>query len=115
MTLILGQAGFEEGQPWFLELAVLGITVLDLTNLCHFVFRWFIMFVLPICSQQRFSFLHKNYGLSMTLKIHVILSHYQYYFETTNTNFKDTNAMATSLSPCIVSLENLMKFIIVAQ
>ena len=38
--------------------------------------------------RQRFEYLHKNYCLTMKLKIHVILSHYQDYFNITGTNFK---------------------------
>ena len=41
--------------------------------------------------RQRFSFLHEHYGLTCTLKIHVILSHFSYYFEKTGKTLKHTS------------------------
>ena len=38
-----------------------------------------------------FDFLYENFGLNMTLKTHVILAHFDYYFKTTGTNFRITN------------------------
>ena len=38
-----------------------------------------------------FFILHDIHQLSMTLKIHVILDHYSYYFEKTKQTFKDTS------------------------
>ena len=41
------------------------------------------------------TFENENFNLSMTLKIHVILDHYKYYFEETGTNFRHTNGEFT--------------------
>ena len=38
-----------------------------------------------------FDFLYENFGLNMTLKTHVILAHFDFYFKTTGTNFRNTN------------------------
>ena len=38
-----------------------------------------------------FEILRDNYGLSETLKIHVINTHFKYYFNQTGTNFCKTN------------------------
>ena len=45
--------------------------------------------------RQHFFNMHKNFGLTMTLKIHIILHHYEYYFRQTNTTFKWTNGEFT--------------------
>jgi len=42
--------------------------------------------------RRKFFYLHQNFNLSMTLKIHVILDHYSYYFEQTGSSFKDTSS-----------------------
>ena len=39
----------------------------------------------------KFFYLYKNFKLSFTLKVHVILHHFSYYFSKTGKTFKDTN------------------------
>jgi hypothetical protein len=41
--------------------------------------------------KESFEVVHQLFGLSQTLKIHIIVNHYSDYFEMTGTNFKDTN------------------------
>ena len=41
--------------------------------------------------EQNFFFLYEVYQLNMTLKIHIILTHYKFYFEKMGKNFKETN------------------------
>ena len=41
--------------------------------------------------KQAFEVVHQEFGLSQTLKIHIIFDHYSDYFEMFGTNFKDTN------------------------
>ena len=41
--------------------------------------------------QENFDYLFQNFSLNMTLKVHVILHHYSYYFTNTGKTFKDTN------------------------
>ena len=41
--------------------------------------------------EQNFFYLYEVYHINMTLKVHVILAHYKFYFEKTGKNFKDTN------------------------
>ena len=41
--------------------------------------------------EQNFYYLYECFDLNMTLKIHVIIHHYRWYFTKTGTNFKDTN------------------------
>ena len=41
--------------------------------------------------EQNFLNLYEIFGLNMTLKIHIILHHYMWYFKQTGKNFKDTN------------------------
>ena len=38
-----------------------------------------------------FQYLYENFGLNETLKTHVILAHFGWYFENTGTNFRNTN------------------------
>ena len=45
--------------------------------------------------ENKFYGLFMEYGLSMTLKIHVILEHYAHYFEKTGLTFRHTNAEFT--------------------
>ena len=44
---------------------------------------------------QKFYSMFMEYGLSMTLKIHVIIHHYKYYFDKTGKTFKYTNGEFT--------------------
>ena len=41
--------------------------------------------------QENFDYLYENFGLNMTLKTHVILHHYGFYFSITGKTLKDTN------------------------
>ena len=41
--------------------------------------------------EVNFWYLHEQYQLSMTLKVHVIIDHYVWYFKEMNKNFYDTN------------------------
>jgi len=41
--------------------------------------------------EENFFFLYNVYQLNMTLKIHIIIHHYSFYFSATGKNFKDTN------------------------
>ena len=41
--------------------------------------------------EQNFFFLYEVHRLNMTLKIHIILTHYKFYFEKMGKNFKETN------------------------
>ena len=41
--------------------------------------------------KTNFEFLYENFGLNETLKSHVILAHFSWYFKTTGTNFRNTN------------------------
>ena len=41
--------------------------------------------------KTNFEFLYENFGLNETLKTHVILAHFSWYFNTTGTNFRNTN------------------------
>ena len=41
--------------------------------------------------KETFEVVHQLFGLSQTLKIHIIFDHYSDYFEMFGTNFKDTN------------------------
>ena len=38
-----------------------------------------------------FEYLYENFELNETLKIHVILAHFDWYFQETGTDFKNTN------------------------
>ena len=38
-----------------------------------------------------FDYLYDNFGLNMTLKTHVIVSHFEWYFKNADTNFCNTN------------------------
>ena len=40
---------------------------------------------------MNFDFLYENFNLNMTLKTHVVLHHYAWYFKTTGKNFRYTN------------------------
>ena len=42
--------------------------------------------------EQYFFYLYEIYKLNTTLKIHVILAHYKFYFDKTGVKFKDTNS-----------------------
>ena len=41
--------------------------------------------------EVNFWYLHEQYQLSMTLKVHVIIDHYVWYFKQMNKNFYETN------------------------
>ena len=41
--------------------------------------------------KQAFKVVHQEFGLSQTLKIHVIFDHYSDYFAMTGKNFRETN------------------------
>ena len=41
--------------------------------------------------RTNFNYLYDNFGLNMTLKAHVILDHFEWYFKNTGTNFRNTN------------------------
>ena len=41
--------------------------------------------------RTNFMYLYENFGLNMTLKTHVILAHFEWYFKNTGTNFRNTN------------------------
>ena len=45
--------------------------------------------------EEHFFNLFHKYQLNMTLKVHIVLHHYQYYFETTGETFKETNGEFT--------------------
>ena len=45
--------------------------------------------------EEHFFNLFHKYQLAMTLKVHIVLHHYQYYFETTGETFKETNGEFT--------------------
>ena len=45
--------------------------------------------------KTNFDFLYMEYGLPMTLKIHVIYHHYQHYFDTTQESMRFTNGEFT--------------------
>ena len=48
--------------------------------------RW-----LYLTLSKTFFLLYEVYNLNMTLKIHIILTHYKFYFEKMGKNFKETN------------------------
>ena len=41
--------------------------------------------------KENFEVVHQLFGVSQTLKIHIIMDHYSEYFKMTGTNFKNTN------------------------
>ena len=41
--------------------------------------------------RTNFNYLYDNFGLNMTLKTHVILDHFEWYFKNAGTNFRITN------------------------
>ena len=41
--------------------------------------------------EDNFNYLYDHFELNMTLKIHVIVHHFQTYFDLTNTTMRDTN------------------------
>ena len=41
--------------------------------------------------KTNFDFLYENFDLNETLKAHVILAHYDWYFKNTGKNFRNTN------------------------
>ena len=49
------------------------------------------LILLHFTPRQNFEFLYENFGLNETLKTHVILAHFGWYFENTGTNFRNTN------------------------
>ena len=60
--------------------------------LLHLVLKMSLTGRLP-CSilRKNFYFLYNMYNLSMTIKVHIILHHYPFYFTKMGKNFKDTN------------------------
>ena len=64
--------------------------------------------------EEYFDYLYENFGLSMALKVHIILHHYATYFETMGKTFKDTNGeFVESLHNSLRRHEEIHKFKVV--